>query len=80
MAEIKRPELRDCPFCHTKGSDEESIFFTEHHVVYDGGSYPSSYSIMCSGCGVELHDEYQDEVVRLWNGVRKSECDEADDG
>lgn len=64
-----RPELRDCPFCHTKGSDDEKVFFTENVTIFNGGSYTASYTIFCSGCGVELHDEYRDDLVDRWNGV-----------
>lgn len=70
--EEARPQLRDCPFCHTKGSDDESLHFMENHVIYNGGSYAASYSIFCAGCGVELHDEYRDDLVRLWNGEKES--------
>lgn len=27
-----RPTLRDCPFCHTKGSDDENLHFMENRV------------------------------------------------
>jgi hypothetical protein len=37
-----------------------------------GGSDAASYSIFCTGCGVELHDEYRDDLVRLWNGEKES--------
>jgi hypothetical protein len=71
QSEDIRPTLRDCPFCHTKGSDDENLHFMENHVVYDGGSYVASYSIFCTGCGVELHDEYRDDLARRWNGEKE---------
>lgn len=73
----KRPQLRDCPFCHADGSDDEKVHFMGNLVIYDGGEYIASYTIFCTGCGVELHDEYEDNLVRLWNGIRESR--ESDD-
>jgi hypothetical protein len=64
----ERPHLRDCPFCHTAGNDDEKVHFMGNLLIYNGGQYVASYSIFCTGCGVELHDEYKDELVRLWNG------------
>lgn len=72
-----RPHLRDCPFCHTKGSDDEKLHFMENHIVYPGGSYAASYSIFCTGCGVQLHDEYRDDLVSMWNGEKPKSKDEA---
>ena len=71
-----RPKLRDCPFCHTSGDDDEKILFVGNNTYYRDSSYEAGYSIYCTGCGVELHDEYRDEVVRLWNG----EMPATDDG
>jgi hypothetical protein len=68
MAEETRPKLRDCPFCHTSGEDDEKLYFMGNLMIYNGGEYVSSYSIHCTGCGVSLHDEYRDELVRVWNG------------
>lgn len=73
-----RPQLRDCPFCHTKGSDNEKLYLMENHVVYAGGSYAASYSIFCTECGVELHDEYLDDLVSKWNGEKPKVEDEVD--
>jgi len=61
-----RPHLRDCQFCKAKGSDSETVLFTAETDVIDQFEY--GYTIRCTGCGVELHDEYEDEVIRLWNG------------
>jgi hypothetical protein len=72
-----RPILRDCPFCHTDGGNDEKIHFSGNLIIHDGGEYIASYSIFCIVCGVELHDEDKDELVRLWNGVVAT--DEADD-
>ena len=68
MSDEMRPELRDCPFCHTSGSDDEKIYFMGNLMFYNGGSYVASYTIFCTGCGVELHDEYRDDLVSRWNG------------
>ena len=71
MSERPRPQLRDCPFCHTPGGDDEKIHFMGNLVVCADCEYVASYSILCTGCGVELHDEYRDDLVRLWNGEEK---------
>lgn len=68
MSEI-RPDLRDCPFCHTKGSDDDKVQFIENLMIYNGGQYTAGYTIFCTGCGVELNDEYRDDLVDRWNGV-----------
>ena len=71
-----RPYLRDCPMCHAKGDDVETILFTMECDVVDEFAY--SYTVRCCSCGVYLTDEYQDEVIRLWNGEpRTQEEDEA---
>ncbi len=64
-----RPHLRDCQFCRAKGDDAETVLFTSETDVVDGFDY--GFSIRCTGCGVEIHDEYEDEVIRLWNGEDK---------
>lgn len=68
-----RPKLRDCPFCHTDGSNDEKVHFVGNMLFYDGGSYISSYSIFCTGCGVELCDEYRDDLIDRWNGVVRTD-------
>lgn len=65
----RAPRLRDCPFCHADGQDDEVVLFTAETDAMSRFVY--SYSIRCTGCGVELCDEYQDEVIRLWNGEEK---------
>jgi hypothetical protein len=71
MSENQRPDLRDCPFCGTKGSDDGKILVTADADLFDGFHY--SFSIRCMGCGISLHDEYLSEVVRLWNGKLPTE-------
>ncbi|NTG94218.1 hypothetical protein [Rhizobium rhizogenes] len=73
MSEQPRPKLRDCPFCHADGTDDERVHFMGNLMIYNGGEYVASYSIFCTGCAVQLHDEYRDEVIRLWNGEPKVE-------
>lgn len=75
MTERPRPQLRDCPFCHTPGGDDEKLHFVANLMICTDCEYVASYSIFCTGCGVELHDEYRDDLVRRWNG----ETDPADD-
>lgn len=64
-----RPTLRDCPFCNTNGHDDEKIHFVGNLMISHDVEYVGSYSIFCTGCGVELHDEYRDDLVNRWNGV-----------
>lgn len=65
-----RPELRDCPFCHTKGNDDEKLFFMHNQAMLnDGSHYTASYSIFCTVCGVEMTDEYEDDLAHRWNGT-----------
>ena len=66
MSDKVRPFLRNCQFCGAKGDDAETIYFTMECDVID--EFPYSYTIRCIGCGVSLNDEYEDEVVRRWNG------------
>jgi len=72
----ERPSLRDCPFCYAEGSNDEKVHFMGNLMIYKGGQYIASYSIFCTGCGVELHDEYKDDLVRLWNGIPAAEDEE----
>lgn len=74
MAEAKRSFIRDCQFCHAKGDDPETIMFTMECDVVDEFAY--GYSIRCVGCGAALHDEYKDEVLRVWNGEPKKDDEE----
>ena len=69
----KRPELRDCPFCHTAGDDDEKITFIGHLHICHEVEYVASYTVFCTGCGVELHDEYRDDLVDRWNGVVRTD-------
>ena len=68
-----RPFLRDCPFCKAKGDNPEMVMFTSIRDVVDDFDY--AFSIRCNGCGIEITDEYESEVIRLWNGEDKSEDD-----
>lgn len=64
-----RPTLRDCPFCHTDGKDDEKILFIGSLMICHDVEYVGGYSVRCTGCGVELHDEYRDDLADRWNGV-----------
>jgi transcription elongation factor Elf1 len=48
-----------CPFC-----DKQPNFAA---VVDVEDGYDHGYSIICGECGVEMSDEYKDEVVKRWN-------------
>lgn len=68
MADEIRPHLRDCPMCHTAGTNDEKIYLTKEVAIGNDCEFTIGYSVRCVECGVSLHDEYCDEVVRLWNG------------
>jgi hypothetical protein len=72
MAE--RPHLRDCPFCHTKGTNDELIVLMSLTDVVHQFDY--GYTIRCNQCGAEVNDEYQDAVIHLWNGTKPDADDE----
>lgn len=72
----ERPFLRDCQFCHTKGDDEEVLYLTKEVGIATGCEFVIGYSVRCTQCGVSIHDEYKDEVVRLWNGEPVAEDEE----
>lgn len=73
MAYETRPHLRDCPMCHAAGTDEEEIYLTKEVGIASGCEFTIGYSVRCVECGVSIHDEYKDEVVRLWNGELPSD-------
>lgn len=63
-----RPYLRDCPFCHASGSDNETILFTMEYDVVEEFAY--GYTIRCCSCGAHVDDEYETDAVNRWNGVK----------
>lgn len=76
MADEKRPSLRDCPFCHAEGSNDEVLYLTKEVAIGKDCEFVVGYSVRCTGCGVSIHDEYKDEVVRIWNGIPAAEYEE----
>jgi hypothetical protein len=73
----ERPYLRDCPFCHASGANDELVaFMCLTDVVHQ---FDYGYTIRCNQCGGEVNDEYQDTVVHLWNGTKPSEEDDEDE-
>jgi len=71
-----RPTLRDCPMCHAKGDNDEVVYLTKEVVIGQDCEFEIGYSVRCTECGVSIHDEYKDEVVRLWNGESKPDDDD----
>jgi hypothetical protein len=71
----ERPYLRDCPFCHADGSNDEIIAFMSLTDVVHQFDY--GYTIRCVQCGAEVNDEYKDTVVHLWNGTSPEDDDDA---
>jgi len=72
----ERPKLRDCQFCHAKGDNDEAVYLTKEVAIGHDCEFEIGYSVRCVGCGVSIHDEYKDEVVRLWNGEPRREDEE----
>lgn len=68
----KFPKINPCPVCgnHDLG---DTLCLREHNVLYNGGSYTSHYSISCHECGVEIFDEYLEDLLKVWN---KEETDD----
>jgi hypothetical protein len=73
MADEIRPHLRDCPMCHAAGTNDEKVYFTKEVGIAHDCEWVIGYSVRCVECGVSIHDEYSDEVVRLWNGEARQE-------
>lgn len=73
--------LRECPFCGPRTKDDELVQMLETRTT-GADSYTLGYTIRCNHCGIEMHDEYEDEVAKRWNrrasdpvtAVRCSEC------
>lgn len=57
--------LLPCPFCGKRP------FVFEINVIEDpetpGATYNLEYSAKCNDCGVEIVDEYVDELAKRWN-------------
>jgi hypothetical protein len=60
-------EAKPCPF------DGKAAVVSEIHDRYPAegehpaGSYVAAYTIRCDTCGIEMSDEYEDEVLERWN-------------
>lgn len=64
-------QMRNCPMCGTAPGEGEGVILTAEQLVdleTGFGCYPIGFTARCCNCGVSVSDEYQDEVVRLWNG------------
>jgi hypothetical protein len=54
-------ELKPCPF----GCDQEELVLYSSRDVESGHDY--GFTINCAECGIEMSDEYRDELIRIWN-------------
>jgi len=62
-------ELKPCPF-----ACKEDLIFTEQRDCADG--YAHGYTIFCPSCGIDMHDEYKDDLVSRWNTRTERNSDE----
>jgi hypothetical protein len=63
--QAKAIEIAPCPFCGPQKDEDHLLIFYEARDVRDG--FAHNYWIGCALCGIELSDEYQDDVVKRWN-------------
>lgn len=59
-------EIQPCPF----GCKEDLMFYAARDVR-DG--FDHGFTIQCPGCGIEMHDEYREQVVQTWNTRLRSD-------
>lgn len=65
MNEQDTPELLPCPFCGPQADEELAANLREVRCLKH--DYAVGYTIFCACCGVEIHDEYKDDLVTIWN-------------
>jgi len=53
------PFIDICPFCSTQPQ------FTCTRDMTD--NFDHGYTLFCEVCGIEMHDEYESEVIERWN-------------
>lgn len=63
MTEVKTP--KPCPFCGPQKDEQYAPCLREDRSVQH--DYAIGYSILCPGCGIELHDEYLEDVLTKWD-------------
>lgn len=64
----KFPELKPCPFCGTQPGLSKGVSILppdDKHPQID--EIDMGYTIGCETCGVELSDEYCEDLVTRWN-------------
>jgi hypothetical protein len=65
-------KLKKCKFCGSKHDQEEMagpqlMSSTVHFSLEKDDCYDVGWSIICGSCGLEVHDEYADDLVAKWN-------------
>jgi hypothetical protein len=66
--EVKDVVLKPCPLDNHPVVMQETL---EHYPVEGGrpaGAYTVGYSIFCANCGLHIHDESEEDLLKLWNG------------
>ncbi|MFC5356415.1 Lar family restriction alleviation protein [Azospirillum himalayense] len=67
-----KTELLPCPFCGPKADEGSRVVLLAER---ESDGYVRGYTVRCDHCGIELHDEYESDVVAAWN--RRSSVQEA---
>lgn len=63
MAETLKP----CPFCGNPPVERRIVEMYPADADWPAGEYDAHYTIACDDCGIDMGDEYRDEVVANWN-------------
>lgn len=57
-------DLKPCPFCGPQDKEFKPSLYATMDVTLD---YTTGHFVRCELCGIEMHDEYEADVVERWN-------------
>jgi hypothetical protein len=63
----RNDDFDDCPFCGGTPTMRKTVEEYPADDQYPAGECETWYHLRCDGCGIELEDEYRDELVSKWN-------------